>query len=205
MEITGDHVEWVVVDRLRQMLEERSHEKFNVTQTYALFTTIVCWVVQRIRVNNPKTVYDKRAARIFKELSGQPIDQKPWAVPLKVSRSIAKVGRVDIDPTSAFSGEHGLAGRFLINLRDAIAHGDSRQILPVHAGEPDEQWLAGFTFCCEEKENRKIVWSGQVTLLEDDMRRIGCHLAKIFCDAIQSDHGSQFAEEASNCVREAAA
>jgi hypothetical protein len=80
-------VEWAVVDRLRQMLEEAPHERFNVTQTYALFTTIVCWVVQRIRVNKIKTENDKFAARIFEELSSQPIDEKPWAIQLTASRS----------------------------------------------------------------------------------------------------------------------
>jgi uncharacterized membrane protein YheB (UPF0754 family) len=69
LEITNDHVEWAVVDRLRQMLEEAPHERF------ILFTTIVCWVVQRIRVNKIKTENDKFAARIFEELSSQPIDE----------------------------------------------------------------------------------------------------------------------------------
>jgi hypothetical protein len=68
------------------MLEEPPHEKFNVTQTYALFTTVVCWVVQRIRVksNESKNENDRLAAKVFDELSVQSIDEKPWAIQLSV-------------------------------------------------------------------------------------------------------------------------
>jgi hypothetical protein len=48
-EITKVHVEWAVVGRLRLLLEETPHKKFNVTQSYALFTSILCWVLQHIR------------------------------------------------------------------------------------------------------------------------------------------------------------
>lgn len=206
VEITKDHIEWAVVDRLRQMLEAPFPTEFNVTQTYALFTTIVCWVVQRIRVTSVQNEYDRLAAKLLQELSGQPIDQGPWFIQLNSPRSIAKDGaRVDIDPPRGFHGEHRFAKRFLINLRDAIAHGDARQILPFHLGESDKQWLAGFTLRCEEKERGKVVWSGEITLLDDDMRRVGCHLAKIFCSALQRRHGEQFVEEARLCVGEVAA
>jgi len=108
----------------------------------------------------------------------------------------------------AFGGEHLFAERFLINLRDAAAHGDARNVKPFHVGKPNkiEQLLAGFTFHCQEKEKGKIVWWGEITLLEDDMRRIGRHLAMTFCDALRREvDRSDFVEEAVTCVREAAA
>jgi len=72
-EITGDHVEWALVDRLRQMLEELPLEKFNVTQTYALFTAVMCWVVGRIRVTEKeiKSAPEGLRSRINNELSVQ--------------------------------------------------------------------------------------------------------------------------------------
>jgi hypothetical protein len=217
-EITGDHVEWAVVDRLRQMLEEPPHEKFNVTQTYALFTTVMCWVVGRIRVTEKEIrsapeglrsrINNELAAEILRELSDQRIDEEPWAIQLTKSRRNAQVGTVDVLAPLHFSGEHLFAERFLINLRDAAAHGDARNVKPFHVGKPNkiEQLLAGFTFHCQEKEKGKIVWWGEITLLEDDMRRIGRHLAMTFCDALRREvDRSDFVEEAVTCVREAAA
>jgi hypothetical protein len=67
-EITKDHVEWAVVDRLRRMLvEEPPHPKFNVTQTYALFTTILCWMMERIRIRPHEiaTPDDRIAQKLF--------------------------------------------------------------------------------------------------------------------------------------------
>ena len=70
-QITADHLEWAVVDRLRLMLDGPTHEKFNVTQTYAYFTAIICWVMQHVRisVDRIKTPGDQRAQKLFKVLS----------------------------------------------------------------------------------------------------------------------------------------
>ena len=70
-QITQDHAEWAVVGRLRLMLEEPPHQTFNVTQTYALFTSIV-WVMQRIRIKSHQIVSndDKIAHNLFKKLEG---------------------------------------------------------------------------------------------------------------------------------------
>jgi hypothetical protein len=101
--------------------------------------------------------------------------------------------------------------RFLTNLRNATAHGDARNIEPFHVEKPNrtEQFLAGFTFHCLEKDRGgEIIWQGQITLLEDDMRRIGCHLAKTYCDAMRHSeahrHDGRFGSDAAS-IREAAA
>lgn len=63
--------------------------------------------------------------------------------------------------------------------------------------------LVGFTFCCSEKDknNRgKIVWRGKITLLEDDMRRIGRHLAELYWDALSNE-----AHRHARSIREVAA
>ena len=59
MEITEDQMEWATVHRMREMLVN-VHDKYKVTHTYALFTTILCWVMQRIRSSGIEDL-DKRA------------------------------------------------------------------------------------------------------------------------------------------------
>ena len=47
--IAKEHAEWAVVDRLRQMLEAPQGEYLS-TQSFALFSSIVCWVMQHTRI-----------------------------------------------------------------------------------------------------------------------------------------------------------
>lgn len=209
-QITDDHVEWAVVDRLRLMLEEPPHKEFNVTQTYALFTGVLCWVMQRIRTGKIESDADRAAAGMFERLSAQSIGEPPWAIP--VAERIVRLDAHSIHVPAPRNFEDHTAGRFLINLRDAVAHGDARNVLPFNAPAGSERLLAGFTFRCSErdKSNRgKIAWQGEITLLEDDMRRIGGHLAKLYCDALRRSNAhrgdSHFGTDAAHSVREVAA
>lgn len=45
--ISDEHVEWAVVDRLKAMLDEPPKAKFNVTQSFALFNSILLWTKNR--------------------------------------------------------------------------------------------------------------------------------------------------------------
>lgn len=76
------------------MLEE-PHENFNVTQTYALFTAILCWVMQRIR--NPTRTRsradDRIAYDIFKKMGGVPVVTDPWRVHVAPTARIEPVER----------------------------------------------------------------------------------------------------------------
>lgn len=79
------------------------------------------------------------------------------------------------------------AERLLINLRDATAHGDARNVSPpfnVTVGA--EHLLAGLTFDCSELKKRKTVWSGTITGFSK--RICGGSVsepAKLYCDAIR--------------------
>jgi hypothetical protein len=212
--ITDDHVEWAVVGRLGLMLEEPPHKTFNVTYTYAIFSSILCWVMQRIRIdaNNVENTNDRLAAGVLKGLFSQRIADDPWSI--QGPERIAYIGLHSFHVPAPFNfGEHTV-GRLLINLRDATAHGDARNVEPFHVGKhnSNERVLAGFTFHCSERDRRnrrRLAWQGRITLLEDDMRRIGCHLAKIYCDAMRHSeahrHDEYFGRDAANSVREAAA
>lgn len=212
--ITDDHVEWAVVGRLRLMLEEPPHRTFNVTQTYALFNTILCWVMQRIRINpnDAKTRNDRLAADILKKLSNQRILEEPWSIQMAASGRIAHIGSHSIHVPAPLNFTDHTVERFLINLRDATAHGDARNIEPFHVENRDSRLLAGFTFRCIEidrRQGRRIAWQGQITLLEDDMRRVGLHLAKTYCDALRHSeahrHDGRFGSDAAISIRETAA
>jgi hypothetical protein len=184
-EITKDHVEWAVVDRLRLMLEETPHEQFNVTQTYALFSSILCWVVQRIRIPTHEIVSrnDRIAHQLSKTLSQVPVRDDPWRIHVVSTPRIEPIGsrRILIPAPENFETTH-TAFRFLKNLRDATAHGDARNVLPFS----EEHFLFGFTFSCAEfNKDREKTWDGKITLIENDMRQLGIELARTYCNAIR--------------------
>jgi hypothetical protein len=199
-----------VIGRMRIMLEEPPHQLFNVTQTYSLFTTILCWVMQRIRipVHEIESREDRIAHGLYKRLSDARIANAPWLVSVAPALRIASIGghRVPIPPPENF--ETHSAMRFLINLRDATAHGDARNVFPFNVAVGSENLLAGFRFACSELRQREPVWQGSIVLPESDMRRIGTELAWLYCDALRRSEphrrDSQFGSGAAS-IREAAA
>ncbi|MGE0210521.1 MAG: hypothetical protein AB7S41_02405 [Parvibaculaceae bacterium] len=192
-QITHDHVEWAVVGRLRLMIETEPHPTFNVTQSYSLFTTILCWVMQRIRIQTHEVrpaahrqgTDDRKARALFAKLDKEAAAAEPWLLPITSIERIAVLGerRLSVPPSQGFEGHS--VGRVLVNLRDAVAHGDACNV--VHFSR--EGLLIGFRFLCAEYEGRgrskRKVWEGSITLLEADMRRIGAQLANLYCDALR--------------------
>ena len=81
MEITDDHMEYAVVQRLQEMLHDRN-PRFRVTSAYACFAAILCWSSQRMRTN---TVQDNSAAAVaangvWQKLSDENVSDRPWKV-----------------------------------------------------------------------------------------------------------------------------
>ena len=195
-EITEHHVEWAVVNRLRDMLEVSPHLKFNVTHTYALFTTILCWIVQRIRTNKDGSA-DKLAKTVLRQLETQITGEPPWSI--RTNPDLASLS----------------ADRFIIALRNATAHGDACKIKPFHRGVGYDYHheLVGFTFDCEETEgygkNKHVIWSKTITLLEADLCRIGIALAEMFCESLRRSENNRddntFEQDAESGVIEKAA
>jgi len=52
--IADTQVEWAVVNRFKAMLDDPPKTKFNVTQSFALFTAIVLWTKQRAWVRDQR-------------------------------------------------------------------------------------------------------------------------------------------------------
>ena len=213
MQITDDHVEWAVVSRLQKMLTAPPHLEFNVTHTYALFVPILCWTMQRIR-KKPETEVDNLAAGVLKKLQGQKVEDSPWNIATDRSEIIqmTKASVPSVGPFDAFRNMS--VDRFVINLRNAVAHGDGRRVRPFHqsVAARAEHELVGFSFDCEETTGsgkaKKVEWSGTITLLEPEMRRIGIALAETFCKALRHGehrHDSSFGHDAAHGVIERAA
>ena len=196
--INEQHVEWAVVSRLATMLNEPQHRVFDVTHTYALFVPILCWTMQRMRQNDPK-------GRVLQDRLRQgKVAEEPWYLPLKkVQRPLHDVGPERITQAP----EDWPIEPFLIALRNSVAHGDVRNVFPFHRQTGDHHELVGFKFKCkvafpaaEEtsvygKVERSATWQGEITLLSEDMRRIGCALAREFCSALSGDQ-AYFEQEA---------
>lgn len=198
-QIPQEHAEWAVVDRLRKMLEE-PEGPYLASQSYALFSTILCWVMQHSRVHRDYrfTPGDRAASALLAALRNEPVSDDPWSIWTEPAARISE-GGVQVPPPEGF--EHHDAARFLINLRDAMAHGDARNVKPYNHGEV----LVGFNFECCELRNRKPVWQGRIVLLRSDMRRIGGALASRYCETIKAaDETGQLQARADGMIEDAA-
>ena len=181
MMITDEDMEWATVDRMRGMLV-KVHDDYKVTHTYALFTTILCWVIQRIRTSGAGRI-ERRAQSVLETLKNELISDQPWGIwtigadDQQLVQDIPRRG-----PFPEFDGF--TAARFLTALRNATAHGDARNIRPVNRGNI----LVGHEFhCSETDERRRVTWHGQIVLERRDMQRIGIALAVRYCEAL-ADH-----------------
>ena len=202
MMITDEHMEWATVHRMRDMLVN-VHDDYKVTHTYALFTTILCWVMQRIRTNGAGRI-DRRAQSVLETLKNELISDQPWGIwtiganDQQMAQDIPRHG-----PFLEF--DEFTAARFLTALRNATAHGDARNIRPVNRGNI----LVGHEFHCSEKNAQRVeTWHGKIVLERRDMRRIGIALADRYCEALADRRdegvGLHFEAEA-RTIREAAA
>ncbi|MDD7911969.1 hypothetical protein PUV47_18715 [Pseudovibrio exalbescens] len=156
VEIPKHAFEYETVRRLGDMLRT-TKEDYETTESYALFATIVCWVMQRARTrddeNGPNNV---QAREVGIALQGVRISDEPW----EVKR---------FPEMSAFD--------FFVEVRNAVAHGDARNITPLNEGNV----LTG----------QSIRIKGESLLLRRaDMQRLGGELAKLFCDTM-----AQYEEE----------
>jgi len=170
-EITKTHAEWAVVDRLRSMLNETPHTVYNVTQSYGLCIAIMAWVMQRIRtpVGKALSPEDRAAVSVKKALELQRVEALPWGLKTGAAGS-APAAHGDFIGFTAF--------RFLEWLRNAICHGDARQIAPVNHGNK----LTGFEVRATARNDQERA----LVLTENDWRRIGSSLAQMYCEALQS-------------------
>ncbi len=177
MMINDEHMEWATVDRMRDMLVN-VHDDYKVTHTYALFTTILCWVMQRVRTSGNGHL-DRQARSVLAVLKNEQISDQPWEIWTTENNERHEVQ--DLPPHGPFKDFDDFnAARFLTALRNATSHGDARNIRPINRGG----FLVGHEFRCSKKERGRVIWRGRIVLERRDMRRIGIALANRYCEAL---------------------
>lgn len=201
--IPDDQVEWAVVNRLGAMLQTPPETKFNVTQSFAIFSAALLWSKNRLWVGGDgpdRAAFNgsDHAARDAREALGAVlICEAPWSLArvrpgLKGMRDHPPVGeRINAD------FEQMNAGDFIRWLRNAIAHGDGRTIKPIQKTSLRhyQTYLAGFE-----------IRSGGLTLslYHADIVRIGSVLSDTFCRALSgNDQYAQWDVATANIVEAA--
>lgn len=198
--ISDKHVEWAIVNRLKAMLDGPPQTPFNVTQTFALFSSILLWSKNRAWVagNNGqrgewRDQADHLAHDVREAMRRKLITDDPWRLSLAVPR-IALVDQAAEreSPINADFAEM-TAENFFKWLRDALAHGDGRTIRPVHkqSSRTGNPLLAGFTV--KFHAGRGSAQMLKLDLYHDDMRRLGTTLAGLFCQSLSG--GDRYFEE----------
>lgn len=203
--IADKHVEWAIVNRLKAMLDEPPQTPFNVTQTFALFSSILLWSKNRAWVAGKRAALgeragdnDRRAHEARLALGRVLITAAPWSLSTIDPQVVVLGDERDQVPGRARINsdfENMTAEAFFEWLRNAVAHGDARTIKPIHkvSARSGRSLLAGFRFKFEEQYGspRKL----ELSLYHDDMRRLGSLLADQFCKSL-SGEDRYFEEEA---------
>ncbi|MFQ5784119.1 MAG: hypothetical protein ACE5H8_04765 [Alphaproteobacteria bacterium] len=192
MKIEKEHIEWVVVDRLRTMLERTSEDEFDVTHAFALFSSICGWVRQRA---GAYASYSKWPSGL--DDLKVPITSSAWGLRNEAAsgkawvRLFAGADSIEIDLSKCS------AWQFVVWVRNVMAHADDRRVQPIHenvcTSKPHRR-LTGFRFGNDEC---------YANLSGEDMRRLGAKLADVFCCAFSES--PSFEEDAKQGVLEQAA
>lgn len=182
--ISDDHVEWAFVNRLKAMLDGPKNTKFNVTQSFALFSAILLWSKQRAWVNENQLHddADRAANAVRQRLRNELILDAPWSLP-QIEPIFQNANGENGRPRPINGDFAGVTSEsFFEWSRNAIAHGDGRTIRPIHKPsrkEPGKSLLAGF----------QIANGGRTLhLYHTDMVRIGGLLADAFCQQMSRDN-----------------
>lgn len=204
MEIRNEHFDFAVVDRLRQMLVDRLHTPYEITLSYALFGTILCWLMQHIRndeSSGPQDKMDEAAVRVAHSLRKEHASALPWKCDLLAE--VVPYGKKGFELSASKSDFELSAFGLLKMIRDGIAHGDKRNVSPLHTKASDgKRILRGFEIGLEWKKRSKF---GKVRLYHEDMIRVGGRLAGEYCAALQAvADDSHLAEDAKMGIAEAA-
>ena len=190
------HTEWATVDRMRDMLASVRRD-YQVTQTYTLFASILCWTLQRIRSEDDGSEVVRSLRRLKSELEQERIAD--------FSRSIRPAGRPtpvrdDLRSSLLYNDLSGFGSNdapssslgALVAMRNAVAHGDARRIIPENNGPT----LRGYTLLCRPDPKAERQWAVDLLLDARGMRAISDELAERFCASVISPEDRQRREDA---------
>ena len=156
---------------------ESVHGEYEVTKTFTLFTGIMCWTIQRIRFKADGTETTKRIRDLHSELKSEKVDDLLKRLALNTKQNPENILKLNKYSSSLYA---------LIALRDAVAHGDARSVVPLN----DSGRLIGYRLECRSPKGTSPPWKEEVSLSCFAMSRIAGNLAKRYCDAVISpdDH-----------------
>lgn len=212
--ISNEQVEWAIVNRLKAMLDEPPQTTFNVTQTFALFSSVLLWTKNRAWVagNNGQRGQwqdqaDHLAHDVREAMRRKLITDDPWRLSRVVPQNVLvdrAEGREVRERRINADFEAMTAENFFKWLRDALAHGDGRTIKPIHklSVRTGNALLAGFRV--EFNAERRSAEILKLDLFHDDMRRIGSVLADLFCQSLSGGDRYFEAEAGTARLQEAA-
>jgi len=186
--------EWSLMNRMKALLEQPKSTKYNVTQAIAVFSSILLWSQQRIRArHNPNLQIDRALANVRQHQVNADIVDPPWSLTQIVPESMAcphgmfVAGGPVNQHFSAFK-----ADRFLDWLRNGFAHGDGRNIQPIHKlnAQGSVAYLGGVRVEFAESDPRGVKKGDPPPpvlvchLFKEDLIRIGGALADEFCQQV---------------------
>ena len=172
---------------MRQMLVSTRCD-FEITQTYTLFTGILCWVTQRVRWKEDYTPLRDNMAALRTDLEKISFHEfvrqiaRPRLQEVALSASAPDSPRFnDFTDLLAKGGADMCACDGLVHLRNAVAHGDHRRIMPLNK----DSLLLGYRIECGKKPNtdNRATWTATVCLDRKGMAFIAETLADKFCKA----------------------
>jgi hypothetical protein len=185
MEIESKHHDWAVVHRLALMLAA-GRDDFDVTFRYAVLCSLICWTAQRWRAS------DAKATLVQRVLRRESAFETRW-IPLNKPHRDDRASLVGMN-----------AECLLLCLRNTMAHGDERLVVPLNEGKT----LYGFTLeigVVRELDRYRPTRPGEkgervkISLSSEDMLRIGQSLADVFL--LNFDEGN-YRAVAENQLRE---
>lgn len=187
--IANEHVEWAVVNRLKAMLDHPPQTDFNVTLGFSLFSTILLWTKNRMWVQAINGPADDQAAAARGKLGEALIIEEPWNLSRQFPPNHVP-GEVNADFSTMKAAD------FFKWLRDALAHGDGRTILPLHwtSNETGREWLGGFLVTFPETKNSHRILT--LHFFKRDIQRLGQQLADLFCQHLANGDDYHFQDSA---------
>jgi hypothetical protein len=177
MQITEEHIEWAVVDRLGQMLNGSSDQSCRVTNGFALFLATILWVKQRVGAYNSEQEWPEGLA-----LLNESVYSPNWGLRRGRLEGKVKVRLYRIAETIEIDLANCSMWQLIAWIRNVVAHGGPQNIRPFHAMalEPKRR-LIGFIFDDS---------GGRVCMTGSEMRMIGSRIAAIFRDTYRDRHAA---------------
>lgn len=189
--INDDIRNWAPLDRMREMLVE-GHGPHDVTYSYALFTGILCWTMQRVRTHKDKNGKSK-PDYLRKKMRALYDEWEKISIQKYLGEAYFLEISDQLSPHRMRYGDLRVLGNrekpipaihALVAIRNGLAHGDDRQVEPEDGSEK----LAGYRVYVVQPNDCYIPFSGEIVLTRASFLGIGEKVASDFCKTIDPEY-----------------